>query len=155
MSLINMGQMVMLHYNTLGKVDPKATVLNSLEKAIAKDIEFILRIKVQSLKLINEHMQDKHIRLMSFLKFLPEEYHTLPFDDYFLKNIPITALNKEAEAMLWHQRLIHCGSHSLKSTSLYLDGVPNLFAFNFDDVLKCPTRLKTNLTKNLWKIEPS
>ena len=53
--------------------------------------------------------------------------------------------------MLWHQRLIHCGSHSLKSASLYVDGVPNLSAFNFDDVLKCPTCLKVNLTKNFGK----
>ena len=49
--------------------------------------------------------------------------------------------------MLWHQRLIHCGSYSLKSTSLYINGVPNLSVFNFDDVLKCPTHLKTNFTK--------
>ena len=60
-------------------------------------------------------------------------------------------MNKEAEAMLWHQRLIHCGSHSLKSASLYVDGAPNLSAFNFDDILKCPTCLKTNLTKNFGK----
>ena len=53
--------------------------------------------------------------------------------------------------MLWHQRLIHCGSHSLQSASLYVDGVPNLSAFNFDDILKCPTCLKVNLTKNFGK----
>ena len=96
-------------------------------------------------------MQDKHIELMSCLESLPEEYHSLPFHEYFAKTIPIAALNKEAEAMLWHQRLIHCGSHSLKSASLYSDGVPDLSAFNFDDVLKCPTCLKTNLTKNFGK----
>ena len=85
---------------------------------------------------------------MSCLESLPEEYHSLPFHDYFAMTIPIAALNKEAEAILWHQRLIHCGSHSLKSASLYVDGVPNLSAFNFDDILKCPTCLKVNLTKN-------
>ena len=135
----------------LDKDDPKATVLNSLKKALAEDLEFVEQVKVQSLKLIYEYMQEKHIELMSCLESLPEEYHSLPFHEYFAKTIPIAALNKEAEAMLWHQRLIHCGSHSLKSASLYIDGVPNLSAFNFDDILKCPTCLKTNLTKNFGK----
>ena len=88
---------------------------------------------------------------MSCLKSLPEEYHSLPFHEYFAKNIPISALNKEAEAMLWHQRLIHCDSHSLQSASMYVDGIPNLSAFNFDDILKCPTCIKVNLTKNFGK----
>ena len=93
-------------------------------------------------------MQDKHIKLMSCLESLPEEYHSLPFHEYFANNFPIAALNKEAEAILWHQSLIHCGSYSLKSTSIYVNRVPNSAAFNFDDILKCPTCLKTNLTKN-------
>ena len=96
-------------------------------------------------------MQEKHIELMSCLESLPKEYHLLPFHKYYAKNIPILALNKEAEAMLWHQCLIHCGSHSLQSASLYVDGVPNVSAFNFDDILKCPTCLKVNLTKNFGK----
>ena len=41
---------------SLGKVDPNATVLNSLEKALAEDTEFVERVKVQSLKLIYEYM---------------------------------------------------------------------------------------------------
>ena len=128
--------------------DPKATVLNSLEKSLAEDTEFFERVKVHSLKLIYEYMQDKHIELMLCLESLPKEYHSLPFHEYFSKTIPISALNKEPEAMLWHQRRIHCGSHSLKSVSLCVDGVSNLSVFNFDDILKCPTYLKTNLTKN-------
>ena len=75
----------------------------------------------------------------------------LPFNKYFAKTIPIEALNKETEAMLWHQHLIYCGSHLLKSASLYVNGVPNLFAFNFDDILKYSTCLKTNLTKDFGK----
>ena len=46
---------------SLDKDDPKATVLNSLEKAMAEDTEFVERVKVQSSKLIYEYMQDKHI----------------------------------------------------------------------------------------------
>ena len=59
---------------SLDKDDLKATVLNS---ALAEDKEFIERVKVQSLKLIYEHMQDKHIEMMSCLESLPEEYHSL------------------------------------------------------------------------------
>ena len=80
-----------------------------------------------------------------------EEYPSLPFHTHFAKIIPIAALNKEAEAMLWHQCLIHCCFRILKSVSLYVDGVPNLSAFNLNDILKCPTCLKTNCTKNFGK----
>ena len=96
-------------------------------------------------------MQDKYIELISCLESLSEEYHSLPFHKYFAKTIPIAALNKEAGAMIWHQCLIHCSSDSLKSASLYVDRVPKLSAFNFNDILKCPTCLKTNLTKNFGK----
>ena len=34
---------------------------------------------------------------------------------------------------------------------MYVDGVPNLSAFNFNDILKYPTCLKVNLTKNFGK----
>ena len=88
---------------------------------------------------------------MSCLESLLEEYHSLPFHEYFAKTILITALNKEAEAMLWHQYVIHCGSHSLKSAFLYVDRVPNLSAFNFNNILICPTCPKTNLTKKISK----
>ena len=71
---------------SLDKDDPKATVLNSLEKALAEDQEFIEKVKIQSLKLIYEYMQDKHIELMSCLESLPEEYHSsfsrVFFQDY-------------------------------------------------------------------------
>ena len=40
--------------STLNKDDPKATVFNSLKKSLAKDTEFVERVKVQSLKLIYE-----------------------------------------------------------------------------------------------------
>ena len=133
---------------SLDKDDLKATFAC---KGLAKDTEFVERVKVQSLKLIYEYMQDKHIELMLCLDSLSEKYHFLPFHEYFAKTILITALNKEAEAILWHQRSIHCGSHSLKSASLCVDRVPNLSAFNFDDILKCPTCLQTNLTKNFGK----
>ena len=79
-------------------------------------------------------MQEKHIELMSCLESLPEEYHSLLFHEYFAETIPIAASNKDAETKLWHQRLIHCGSHSLQIASLYVDGVPNLTAFNFDEL---------------------
>jgi hypothetical protein len=35
----------------------------------------------------------------------------------------------------------------LKDIHNHVDGVPNLSSYKFDDLLKCPTCLKTNLTK--------
>jgi hypothetical protein len=88
---------------------------------------------------------------MSILESLPEEYYeaciSLPFHEYTDTSTPVNALNKEAEALLWHQRLIHCGPHSLKDLHNYVDGVSNLSSFKFDDLLKCPTCIKTNLIK--------
>jgi hypothetical protein len=89
---------------------------------------------------------------MSILESLPEEYYeaciNLPFHEYTGASTPVNALNKEAEALLWHQCLIHCGPNSLKDLHNHVDGVLNLLSFNFDDLLKCPTCLKTNLTKS-------
>ena len=45
-----------LIFPALDKDDPKATVLNSLEKALAEDSEFVKQVKIQSLKLIDEYM---------------------------------------------------------------------------------------------------
>ena len=41
---------------SFGKDDPKATVLNSLEKALAEDVEFVKSVEIQSLKLVYEYM---------------------------------------------------------------------------------------------------
>ena len=38
---------------SLGKDDPKATVLNSLKKALAENVEFVKRVKLQSEKRID------------------------------------------------------------------------------------------------------
>ena len=85
---------------SFGKDDPEATVLNSLEKALADDVEFVKSVKIQSLKLVYENIQDKHITLISCLENLPEEYYSLLFHEYFAKTIPIATLNKEAETIL-------------------------------------------------------
>ena len=80
---------------TLDKDDPKTTALNSLEKAKSEDPEFVKQVKAQSLNLIYDYMQEKHIELMSCLESLPKKYHKLPFHEYFEKIIPIVALNKK------------------------------------------------------------
>ena len=79
-----------------------ATVLNSLEKALAEYVGFVTSVKIQSLKLVYECMQDKHIELMSCLGSLPQEYHSFSFYEYFTKTIPIVAVNKETAVTLWH-----------------------------------------------------
>jgi hypothetical protein len=104
------------------------------------------------LELIYNHQQKEYVNLMSISESLPEEYYeaciNLPFHEYIGASTPVNALSKEAEALLWHQRLIHCGPNSFKDIHNHVDGVPNLSSFKFDDLLKCPTCLKTNLTKS-------
>jgi hypothetical protein len=108
--------------------------------------------KQKHLELIYNHQQKEYVKLMSILESLPEEYYeaciNLPFHEYTGASTPINALFKEAEALLWHQRLIHCGPNPLKDLHNHVDDVPNLSSFKVDVLLKCPTCLKTNLTKS-------
>jgi hypothetical protein len=130
----------------------KATIYNSKQKALQDDPVFQVDCKQMHLELIYDHQQKEYVSLMSILESLPEEYYeaciNLPFHEYTGASTPVNALNKEAEALLWHQRLIHCGPNSLKGIHNHVDGVLNLSSFKFDDLLKCPTCLKTNLTKS-------
>ena len=71
---------------SLEKDDPRATVLNSLEKALAEDTEFVEQVKIQLLKLIYNYMQEKHIELMLCLESLPEEYHSPFFHSFQVDN---------------------------------------------------------------------
>ena len=71
---------------TLNKDDPKATVLQSVEKSLANDPKFIERVKVQSLKLIYEYIQDKHIKLLLCFPSQRVSYSTIP--GVFCKDYP-------------------------------------------------------------------
>jgi hypothetical protein len=129
----------------------KATIYNSKEMALRDDPVFKSKCKSKHLELIYNHQQKQYVKLMSILESLPEQYYkaciSLPFHEYTGASTPVNALNKEAEALLWHQRLIHCGAHSMKDIHNHVDGVPNLSSFKLDDLSKCPTCIKTNLTK--------
>ena len=70
---------------SLDKDDPKATVYNSLKKARAEDDEFMERVRVQSLKLVYDYLQDRHIELMSCLESLPEDITSCLFINIFLR----------------------------------------------------------------------
>lgn len=85
---------------------------------------------------------------MSVLDLLPKEYHTLPFHHYLTKIIHINALSKGVEAIIWHQHFVHYGPHYMYQARAFADGVPNPSKFDFDNVLKCSTYLKMNLTKS-------
>ena len=53
---------------SLDKNDPKATVLNSFEKAKSEDPEFVKRVTDRSLTLIYDYMQKENTELISCLK---------------------------------------------------------------------------------------
>ena len=50
--------------------------------------------------------------------------------------------------MLWHQRLIHCGQHTLKDLHCHVNGIPDLLKTKFNDLTHCATCMKANLTKS-------
>ena len=53
--------------------------------------------------------------------------------------------------MLWHQRLIQMSPQTIQNAHKFVDGVPNLSKFSFDDINQCPTCIDTNLRKNTPK----
>ena len=98
--------------------------------------------------MVYEYQEAKFSQLVDTLHSLPSEYSKPKYLDFILQNTPVNALNKEAEALLWHQRLLHCGTHVFKYLHKKVDWVPNLSKFQFDDVFKCPTCIKSKLTKD-------
>ena len=50
--------------------------------------------------------------------------------------------------MLWHQRLIHMSPQSIQNAHKFVDGVPNLSKFLFNDIDQCPTYIDANLRKH-------
>ena len=100
------------------------------------------------MQLIYDHQQQEHIRLLNELESVPTHFHKLPFHSWIHHNTPVHALSKQAHEMIWHQRLIHLSPQTIKEAYNYVDGIPDLSCFNFDDVTKCPTSIKANLRKN-------
>ena len=78
---------------------------------------------------------------------MPQEFHSLPFHYWGTKTFTIQSLSDDARDLLWHQRLIHCGQHTLKDLHKHVEGIPNLFKTKFNDLTKCAICLKANLTK--------
>ena len=83
--------------------------------------------------MIYEYQEEKFTQLVEALHSLPPEYSKPKYTDFILENTPTHALNQEAEALLWHQRLLHCGHHVFKDLHEKVDGVPNLSKFKFGD----------------------
>ena len=84
---------------------------------------------------------------MDIFSQVPKEIHTLPFYYWSTETVNINALSDEACNLLWHQRLIHCGQHTLKDLHKYVNSIPNLSDTKFNDLTKCATYLKANFTK--------
>ena len=57
-------------------------------------------------------------------------------------------MTNQAYEMIWHQRLIHLSAAILQNAYKYVEGIPNLSNFSFNDVKNCPTCIKTNIQKN-------
>ena len=101
-----------------------------------------------ALRLIYEHQQREHINLMNTLESVPSRFHQLLFHKWIQNNTPVNVLTEKAHEMIWHQHLIHLLPSTIKEAYKYVDGVPNISCFDFDDITKCTTCTKANLRKN-------
>ena len=116
------------------------------------DPEFKSACNKKKLELLYGEIQKRRIQLASALESKPQDFREaarqMPWDYFLVKSIPVNALNKEATALLWHQRLIHSGTHTYKDLHTKVDGIPDLSGFKFDDLTKCTTCMKAHLSKN-------
>ena len=128
--------------------DPTANIFNSREKAYQDDKDFCRQCDLKSIQLIYDHQQQEHLKLINELYQTPVRFHNLPFHLWIVDNTPVNALTDQAHEMIWHQRLIHLSPATLQNAYKYVDGIPNLSNFKFDDVKNCPTCIKANMQKN-------
>lgn len=126
----------------------EATVVNSFDKAYQEDLPFRKACDAKAVELIYKHQEREHLELMQILESVPKRYHSLPFSSWIKHNTPVHALTEKAHEMLWHQRLIHLSPQSIQNAHKFVDGVPNLSKFSFDDIDQCPTCIDANLRKN-------
>ena len=128
--------------------DPKATIFNSSEKRLKFDKKFKNECEIMQFKLIYEHQQKEYTKLINLIDTLPEDVQKLPFHLYIAEATPINAIKQEALELLRHCRLIHCGASTLKGLHKYVDGVPDMSKFEFNDIKKCATCLQAKIHKN-------
>ena len=105
--------------------------------------------------MIYEYQEEKFTQLVEALHSLPPEYSKPKYTDFILENTPTHALNQEAEALLWHQRLLHCGHHVFKTYMRRL--MVSLTFQNSDLMMKEPSQAgiidpNKNLQEQLDKI---
>ena len=100
------------------------------------------------MRLIYEYQQQENVSLMKTLETVPNQLHKLLFYSWIHNNTPVNALTEKANEMAWHQRSIHLTPGTIQEAYKYVDGVPNLSRFDFNDITKCTTCTKANLCKN-------
>ena len=98
----------------LPKDHPEACILNSFQLAYENDPNFKQECDKMAMKYLYEYQQKQHGDLIEALNHIPQEFHSLPFHYWGTETFTIQSLSDEAQDLLWHQRLIHCGQHTLK-----------------------------------------
>ena len=98
----------------LPKDHPEACILNSSQLAYENDPKFQQECDEMAMKFLYEHQQKQHEDLIEAIDHIPEEFHSLPFHYWGTETFTIQSLSDEAQDLLWHQQLIHCGQHTLK-----------------------------------------
>lgn len=82
---------------------------------------------------------------MSVLESVHQQVHKILFHTLIYNTTPVNALNttpvnslkEKAHEILWHQYLIHVSPQTIKESYKFVDGVPNLSNFDFENITKC------------------
>ena len=125
-----------------------ATIYNSREKAYKDDLSFRKACDAKVAELIYKHQEQEHFKLMRVLETVPKQYHSILFEKWIKHNTPVYALTEKAREMFWHQRLTHMGPQSIQNAHKYVDAVPDLLKFSFDDIDQRPNCIDAKLQKN-------
>ena len=125
-----------------------ATIYNWRERAYKDNLLFRKACDAKVAELIYKHQEQDHLKMMQVFITVPKQYHSILFEKWIKHNTIVYALTEKAHEMFWHQRLTHMGPQSIQNAHKYVDGVPDLSKFSFDDIDQCPTCIDAKLRKN-------
>eukprot|EP00980_Cylindrotheca_fusiformis_P025420 scaffold13674_cov80-Cylindrotheca_fusiformis.AAC.1 len=111
-----------------------------------KDPTFAEECEKATLYHIFAHQEKQYDQLRHEFERLPRNQHSLPFHEYIQKHAPVSAIRKETERLLWHQRLGHPSDYYLFNAHKFIKGVPKFK--HLDPILEsCPTCIRAKQTK--------
>ena len=92
-------------------------LLNSPDEVYHDNPGFRKKSDLLSMRTIYKHQQKQHIKLMSALESVMNQFHELPFHTCIYNNTIVNVFKEKAHEMLWHQFFIHMSPQAIKYNS--------------------------------------